>query len=75
VVVLTDKQLLALMRFQRGHNVYDVVLTQHLEEQIVVAAKLKAGKGFIERRFVLDAEGKLVTNRENTTPEPSHSAR
>ena len=62
-VTLSEGQVTALGRFNRSYAVKALTLTEHpgTNDWVLVNAILKAGGDkTIERRFVLDIEGKLV---------------
>lgn len=67
MVTLNEKQMTSLARFNRQYAIASITLTEHghHEDWIIVSSTLKAGKGTIERNFVLDKEGKLVKNHAN----------
>jgi hypothetical protein len=63
-------QTTAIARFNRAYAIKTLTLTNHPEDVnwIIVNATLKAGgEKTLERRFVLDNQGKLVSNADNKT--------
>lgn len=61
-ITLNADQVAAIAKLNRSYAVIKMVLTEqpNSEEYIKVEMTLKAGKGTIEREFIMDGIGALV---------------